>query len=138
MSVDYHSFILGRIELANRLNKGEFGGYYGDAAIILSAALSDLADLWPGKGKDRQRFVETWATYTRPDLNPNLISVSLLLDDLEKRGNSDLVEKVAATRPEAFLPWKTDTRVTGGQVDQPEGDLIALDSRLTSNTDQEH
>jgi hypothetical protein len=56
-----------------------------------------------------------------------------MLIALEKSGDSDLVEKVRATRPEAFPPWKIDTlRVTGKQVDQTEAELISLDPRLAT------
>jgi hypothetical protein len=134
MSAEFHAWIRSRVALAKRLNEGECDGYYGDAMLILSAVLSGLtADLWPGEHKDRRRFVEVWATHSHPDLSPNLISVPLLLDALEKSGDSDLVEKVRATRPEAFPPWKTDSvRVAGKQVDQTEDELIALDSRLAA------
>ena len=130
----FDTWIQQRIALAKRLNDGECGGYYGDAMLILSAILSGLAaDLWPGERKDRQRFVEIWATYSRPDLGPNLISVPLLLDALENDGDSELVAKVRATRPEAFPPWKIDSMVvTGERVDQTEAELIALDPRLAS------
>src|SRR5215211_6782357 len=94
------SIILGvreRVAVAKRLNEGECGGFYGDAILILSAILSGLAaDLWPGKGKDRKRFVELWATHARPDLNPNLISVPLLREDIQKSRDTALVNKLSA------------------------------------------
>lgn len=75
MSATHHARVQERIELAKRLNEGECGGYYGDAMLILSAVLSGLAaDLWPGKGKDRRRFAEAWATLSSPELNAGAIS----------------------------------------------------------------
>ena len=135
MADDFHTWVQGRITLAKRLNEGQCGGSYGDAMLILSAILSGLvADLWPGEGKDRKRFVEIWATYSRQNLNPNLISVPLLLGFLEKQGDADLVEKVRNTNPQAFPPWKIDdVTVTGQQVDKTEDELIHLDpTKLTS------
>jgi len=41
------------------LEAGQCGGSYGEAVIILCAALSAVAaDVWPGKGIDRVRFVQ--------------------------------------------------------------------------------
>ncbi len=58
-STRFQAWVQGRIALAERLNEGECGGSYGDAMLVLSALLSGrAADLWPGKGKDRRRFVE--------------------------------------------------------------------------------
>jgi hypothetical protein len=132
MSATHHAWVQERIELAKRLNEGECGGYYSDAMLILSAVLSGLAaDLWPSKGKDRRRFVEAWSTLSSLRLNPNAISVPLLLDALEKEGNTDLVEKVRATRPGALAPWDSLV-VTGERVDQSEDELATLDPRLTS------
>lgn len=123
-----------RVATAARLAEGECGGSYGDAMLILSAVLSgQAADLWPGKGKDRRRFTEIWSTRSSLELNPNLISVPFLLEALEKDGDSDLVEKVRATSPEAFSPDKRDSLVvTGNLVDRTEDVLLALDPRLTA------
>ncbi len=45
-------------EIALDLAAGQCGGSYGEAVIILCAALSALAaDVWPGRGIDRVRFV---------------------------------------------------------------------------------
>jgi hypothetical protein len=55
----FRDWVRVRISLAKRLNPGGCGGSYGDAMLVLSALLSGrAADLWPGKGKDRRRFVE--------------------------------------------------------------------------------
>src|ERR687889_761799 len=88
----FREWIRGRISLAKRLDGGECGGSYGDAMLILSALLSgQAADMWPGTGKDRRRFIEVWSTLAAPDLNPNLVSVPLLLADLKRDGEQDLV-----------------------------------------------
>ena len=129
----YHAWVRERVAVAKRLNEGECGGSYGDAMLILSAILSGLAaDLWPGKRKDRHRFVELWATHARPDLNPNLISVPLLLEDLQKSGDTALVNKLSAIYPEAFSRKINLLSVTGEQVDRTEEELMSLDSKLAS------
>lgn len=128
----FRTWFRGRITLAKRLDQGECGGSYGEAMLILSALLSGrAADLWPGARKDRRRFVEAWSTFSNPELNSNLISVPLLLADLEKDGNSDLVEKVKGTNPDAFAPWNDSLVLTGKRVDRTEDELAALDTRLT-------
>ena len=121
----YHAYLQDRIAFARRVGEGACGGSYGDAMLILSAILSSLAaGLWPGEGKDRRRFVEIWATYSPPDLKPNLISVPRLLASLEKEGHHDLVKKVRSTHPRAFI---VDTlMVTGEDVDKTEVELVAL------------
>ena len=126
------AFGMEKIAFAKRLNEGECGGYYGDGILILSALLSGLAaDLWPGKGKDRNRFVEIWALYADPKLNPNRISVPLLLAALDEDEKHELKQKVRNTNPKAFPPWNMDHLVVKGEdVDKTEADLIALDSRL--------
>lgn len=131
----YHTYLQDRLAFARRVGEGVCGGSYGDAILILSAILSSLAaDLWPGeRKKDRLRFVEIWAIYSPPELTPNLISVPLLLDSLEKKGHHDLVEKVCGTHPQAFPPHKEDKMVvTGEDVDKTEDDLLALDPELAT------
>src|SRR5215208_4691324 len=127
------AFVMEKIAFAKRLNKGERGGNYGDGILILSALLSGLAaDLWPGKGKDRNRFVEIWARYADPKLKPNRISVPRLLAALGEEEEHELKQKVRNTNPEAFPPENRDHLlvVKGEDVDKTEADLIALDSRL--------
>jgi hypothetical protein len=132
-SDEFRGWVRGRISLAKRLDGGECGGSYGDAMLILSALLSGrAADLWPGKGKDRRRFVEAWSKLSDPGLAPNLISVPLLLAKLKGAGERDLVEKVSSTNPEALAPHNDSLVVTGGRVDLPGDELEALDPRLTA------
>jgi hypothetical protein len=129
----FRDWVRGRISLAKRLDEGECGGSYGDAMLILSALLSGrAADMWLGTGRDRRRFVEIWSTLAAPDLNPNLVSVPLLLADLKRDGEQDLVKKVMRTNPDAFASWNDSLVVTGERVDLPEDGLEALDPRLTA------
>lgn len=129
----FRDWVRGRITLAKRLNRGGCGGSYGDAMLVLPALLSGrAADLWPGKGKDRRRFVEAWSTRSDPGLTPNLISVPLLLADLKDANERDLMEKVRGTNLEALAPHNDSLVLTGEQVDLPEEELEALDTRLTA------
>lgn len=131
MGDEFRAWVRGRIDLATRLDHGECGGSYGDAMLILSALLSGrAADLWPGKGKDRHRFVEVWSTLSDPDLTPNLVSVPLLLADLKKNDEQQLIEKIRGTNLDALASWNDTMVVTGERVDLPENQLKALDPRL--------
>ena len=105
IGADFLAHVQKRIALAKRLNEGECGGSYADAILILSSTLSGIAaDMWPGESKNRYRFVKLWANYAESALKPNLISVPLLLNQLEDCGDDDLAEKVRATRLGAFYP----------------------------------
>ena len=132
-SDQFKEWVRGRISLAKRLDGGECGGSYGDAMLILSALLSGrAADLWPGKSKDRRRFVEAWSVFSDPGLTPNWVSVPLLLADLRRKDEHDLVEKVRNTNPDALASWNDSLVVTGERVDLPGEKLEALDPRLTA------
>ena len=59
-----------KVDLALRLNSGECGGTYAEAVIILCSVLSGIAaDVWPGRNKDRKRFVELLVKYSSDSLN---------------------------------------------------------------------
>jgi hypothetical protein len=129
----FHEWVRGRTELATRLDAGECGGSYGDAVLILSAVLSGFAsDAWPGKRKDFSRFVEAWTTLSEPALNAGLISVPLLLSELEKEQEWALIDKVRTSRPDVFAPGNESLVLRGDMVDQAEDDLVALDPGLAA------
>jgi hypothetical protein len=134
-SDSFQDWVQGRVAVALRLSEGQCGGTYAEAVLILSSILSGMAaDLWPGKSKDRRRFVEMWAKYADPTLKPNLISIPLLINDLESKGLQDLATKLRAIYPPAFSPLSiADTLViTQKEVDRSEADLLNLDPRLTT------
>jgi hypothetical protein len=116
----FHEWIEGRVALAERLASGECGGSSAEAILILSSLISGIAaDLWPGKGIDRQRFVELWTHYSAPELCATLVSVPLLIDDLERTGTFLLSDRLRSANNECFSPrGLPDTRVvTGEDVD---------------------
>lgn len=116
------SWILSRIDLALRLENGECGGSYAEATLILSSLLSGLAsDLWPGKGKDRVRFIELWVRYSDASLNPMLVSSPVLLEHLEAQHNWPLGDRIRVAYPHVFSPRGIpDTLVvTGISTDRP-------------------
>jgi hypothetical protein len=65
-------------------------------------------------------------------LAPNLVSVPLLLADLEMDDQHDLVEKVRDTNPNALAQWNDSLVVTGDRVDLPGEKLEDLAPRLTA------
>src|SRR5437016_5234657 len=69
------------LAVAAALEAGGCGGDYLHGAILTTALLSGMAsDLWPGKGKDKKRFVELWVSYLEPDAR--LVSLPLLVQSL--------------------------------------------------------
>src|SRR5438874_11300841 len=91
MSMDdtqrFQRYVKHKLDMAGRLGSGECGGEYSDACVLISALLSGIAaDLFPGTGMDRRRFVETWVRYARPDLGASNISVPLLARRLRRKG----------------------------------------------------
>jgi hypothetical protein len=116
----FHEWIEGRVALAERLASGQCGGSSAEAILILSSLISGIAaDLWPGKGIDRHRFVELWARYSHPELTANLISTPLLIHDLDTKKSHALSDRIRAIYAEMFSPrGLPDTRVvTGEDVD---------------------
>jgi len=129
----FHRWVKERVEFAERLDAGDCGGTYADAVLVLSAVLSGFAsDAWPGKRKDRVRFVEAWSTLSDPALNAERISVPLLLDALREAGETALIEKVQASRPDVFAPGNDSRVLVSDEVDQTEVELAALDPALAT------
>jgi hypothetical protein len=125
----YEDWVSRRIDLAERLAAGECGGSSAEAILILSSLISGIAaDLWPGTRIDRHRFVELWSLYSDPSQCGNLISVPLLIDDLERAKNFALADRLREQNADAFSPrGLPDTRVvTGEDVDLFEADLASL------------
>jgi hypothetical protein len=110
------------------------GGDYTDANLVVAALVSGMAaDLWPGDGIDRRRFLELWAREADPVFKGNLISVPLLYAELSKRAlrpkDPDLAAADAATRLSAARPGllEIETRVLAGhEVDMEEGEVLTL------------
>jgi hypothetical protein len=123
-----------RIQIAERLAEGQCGGTTAEAFLILSSVISGIAaDLWPGTRIDRQRFVELWARYTGPALLADLISVPLLMNQLEQQKRYDIADRLRANNSDCFSPrGLPDTRVvTGEDVDVLDNEVQAVVPELT-------
>ena len=61
--------------IALDLDRGKCGGSYGEAALIFGAVISALAaEVWPGQGIDRMRFVQLLKDFAPPNLDPLAIN----------------------------------------------------------------
>jgi len=74
------TFLLDRIRLVNELITGGPRVEYADLVLILTAVLSACsARRWPGRGCDRNRFVELLIAHSSPDAHCDYICLSSLL-----------------------------------------------------------
>ena len=74
------TFLLDRIRLVNELITGGPCVEYADLVLILTAVLSACsARRWPGRGIDRNRFVELLISHSHPDAHCDYVCTSSLL-----------------------------------------------------------
>jgi hypothetical protein len=91
-------FLARPLAVASALAKGECGGTYAEACIVVSAAISSVASLvWPGKGIDQKRFIEAWVTFG--DANNTLVSRPLLVQTLLNEGQIQEAQALAHQWP---------------------------------------
>ena len=128
----FQRYVDHKLQLASKLGSGECGGEYSDACVLISALLSGIAaDLYPGTGMDRRRFVETWMRYGRPDLSPGNVSLPLLVRRLRRKGKHKEALAIEKLRPGSFGPGHESQVLTGANVDVPEDALIRACPTLT-------
>jgi len=117
--------------IASALARGEAGGSYSEAAILVCAALSALAaEVWPGRGLDRARFIELLVRFGSSPKFPMTISVPLLVQHLETTTSKASVKPLMNTLL-AFSPTRV---VTGSEVDKREGELMSISPILIPKT----
>jgi len=120
-----------KLGVVQALAKGECGGSYSDACILTSGIVSGIAaDLWPGEGIDKKRFVEVWARHADPAVSPSLISTPLLVDRLRRDGRVREAATIEALRPLAFGPGYQTRVVTSADVDMLEHEIRAVCPQL--------
>lgn len=114
--MSYSDFANRVTSVADALAAGRCGGSYAEACILVSALVSGIAaDLWPGTGIDRRRFVEAWARHADASLLPVLVSTPLLHAHLVKENRH---AEVAQLQRLCAAPLGNDARViTGEDVD---------------------
>jgi hypothetical protein len=117
-----------KIAIANRLYRGECGGSYGEAVMILSAVLSALAaDLWPGSKKDKARFVQLLVEFAPANFNVKRISVPLLVAYC--RTTRELFKECEILR-KTFLNYPEGVILDGDEVDKSETEILESSTNL--------
>ena len=112
-----------KCELALKLDRGESGGSYGEAVLILCAALSALAaEVWPGTGIDRKRFVHLLKRFPPPKLFSTLVSVPILAASLRKKRKKGALRRLL----QAYLNFGHSRVVTGHDVDKTETEIMSV------------
>jgi hypothetical protein len=82
MSFSYQSFVAQKVKTAQVIAAGCCGGTYAEGALILCGIISAMSAIaWPGKKKDRKRFVEIITRFPSQEINPKKISIPLLVQD---------------------------------------------------------
>ena len=114
-------------DIALRLYAGECGASYGESVMILCAVLSALAaDVWPGHGQDKARFVELLKDFAPVEFNVTRISIPLLVAHLRNRG----LNRESETIRKAFLDYPQSQVLIGDDVDKSETDILTLCNTL--------
>lgn len=118
-----------KVSTARQLNGGECGANYAEAIMVLSAAISALAaELWPGKQKDRARFVEVIVHYSPQSFDVTRLSLPLLVGRLAQ----DQFKREEAVLNENFLRFDPARVLTGDEIDRPESEVLLLCPKLTT------
>lgn len=117
-------FVEHKISVAEALNRGECGGSYFDATILICSVLSGIAALlWPGKRIDHKRFVELLVAYCDDQLQTKYISTALLVQSFESASEQKKIEAANRIRGKYLPPWDRLV-ITGDDADGPEDDLL--------------
>lgn len=110
-------------KLALELSRGACGGSYGEAVLILCAALSALAaEVWPGVNIDRRRFVQFLKQFAAPELSATLISVPILAASLRSKQKRGPLERLK----QAYLDYDPSQVLTGQEVDRSEEEILSV------------
>jgi hypothetical protein len=119
-----NEFINSKIDLAKKLCNDVDFATYGDAILILCAALSAIAaKIWPGDNIDSKRFPELIARYTNKNLKNDWVSIPLLHQYL-KQNKSPFTEK------EYPALYENLSIITGDDIDISEKDLLSKFSQF--------
>lgn len=116
-------------EIALKLNGGACGGSYGEAVLILCAALSALAaEVWPGTGIDRKRFVHLLKRFSTPQLSATSISMPILAASLRRKRKRGTLKHLRRS----YLNYGHSQVLTGDEVDKSEKQVLSVCPSLTS------
>lgn len=114
------------------LDDGQCNGSYSDACVLLSSLISGIAaELWPGEGSDRARFVELWIRYADPKLRADYVSIPLLRRFLLRTQRLRDVAVLEEARSQMFGLGHGTRVLRGVDVDLSETEVTALDTTIT-------
>ncbi len=120
-----------KLDIAERLFNGECKGSYPEAILITSASINAMAsELWPGKGIDRNRFVELLIKYAPIDPSPTTVSVPLLIQHLIHKGKSSEAEILQ----KKYINFCDSLVLLGNDIDKSENEIHSLLSTLDLKT----
>lgn len=112
-----------KIELSERLFKGECKGSYPDSVLLISAVINAIsAELWPGRKIDKKRFVELLVTLSPANPSPTTISVPLLIQNLDNKNHSNEILAIKGK----YLNVDKSLILLGRDVDILENDIVRL------------
>jgi hypothetical protein len=119
----HKAWVREKCDIAGRLARGEAGGGYAEAAIVLCSALSALAaETWPGPTKDKARFVELLVRLGKYRAACTTVSVPLLVQELEtltRKGEAIALRRATSLPNAAHI-------LVGPDVDRPEDQVLAV------------
>lgn len=120
-------WVTDKCQVALCLSKGEAGGSYAEAAILICATLSALsAELWEGRKIDRQRFIEMLTRIGSYTKECTTISIPLLVQHLENESRKSEAQKIQ----QAFSLPSTARVLTGPEVDKSEQEILSICPQL--------
>ncbi len=128
MTFSRRDWVASKKNTALCLARGECSGSYAEGVIILSATISAMAaDVWPGTGIDRKRFVEVTKDYCDPKLNPTRISMPILIGYLRDNGKVSEAEVLR----KKFMNFQSTRVLTGNDIDKTEVEILSVCPNLT-------
>lgn len=118
-----------KVGIARQLHNGGCGAGYAEAVMVLCAAISALAaEVWPGTGKDRARFVQLLVECSPKELDATRLSIPLLVGGLAQSS----LKAEAASVQDRFLRFDPSRVLTGEEVDQHENEIRSLYPTLSA------
>lgn len=116
-------------DIAFKLFRGECGGSYDEAVLILCAALSALAgEVWPGIGIDRKRFIQLLNEFTPVELLTLKISVPSLVAALRTQNRIAEMQQIQ----KAYLNYPPALVLIGDNYDKTEEEIFSVCPNLNT------
>jgi hypothetical protein len=127
------------LSVASGLDRGELGGSYLEACILISGVISAVAScVWPGDRGDRRRFIETWIRFSDLASGATKLSVPLLVTHLRTQGRSPEADALTRSRARMFGPGYDSRVLSGDEVDADEAQVSRECPTLDRRTLREH